>query len=349
MSIASRLQAEQRLRLRLPSEAPGRELLLRQGLFSASRGFGPHPASVAVIVNPHSANGSTGRSWPALGRLFAEAGLDFRWEYTPGPLAATDLTRQALRAGYGTILSVGGDGTLNEVVNGFFGEDGTPLNPEACLGVIPRGTGCDFARTAGIPRNELAALRRVMAAPPHRVDVGRVRFRGLDGHLAQRFFLNVADAGLGGETVRRVNGGSKALGGPVSFLAGALASLVLYRNKDVAVCVDGRELPRSRVSIVAVANGQYFGGGMRIAPGARLDSGVFEVIVVGDVSRPDLVWNLPRVYRGSHLTHPKVARLVGRQIVLKSAETVCLDVDGEQPGFLDAEFSILPGALRLRM
>lgn len=330
-------------RARLPLETPGSECLRRQGLV-------PRPAAspaAAVIVNPHSANRTTGKVWPALCRLLAEAGFDFRWDYTTGPLAAISMTRQALRAGYQTIVSVGGDGTLNEVVNGFFGENGSPINPDASLGVISRGTGCDFIRAAGIPKNELAAAARLFAVPARLVDVGRVRFRGHDGQENERFFLNIADVGLGGETVDRVNHTTKAFGGFVSFLVGTVASLALYSNKDVEIAIDGGEPLRARVCIVAVANGRYFGGGMQIAPRAVLDSGHFDVVIVGDLGKLELLWNLPRVYKGAHLTHPKVTCLTGRHVIIRSREKVFLDTDGEHPGFLDAEFSILPRVLKL--
>ncbi len=331
-------------RARLPLEQPGEECLSRQGLFSRP----PHGPGAAVIVNPHSANQTTRKVWPALCRRLAEAGFDFRWEYTAGPMAAVSLTRQALREGYETIVSVGGDGTLNEVVNGFFDENGRPMNPNASLGVISRGTGCDFVRAAGIPKNELAAIEKLLASEPRPIDAGLVRFRGHDGRETRRFFANIADVGLGGETVNRVNHTTKAFGGFASFLIGTIVSLALYVNKDVEIVTDGGEPLKARVNTVVVANGQFFGGGMHIAPRARLDSGHFDVAILGNLGRLELLANLPRVYKGTHLTHPKVSYFTGRHVVLRSPDKVFLDTDGEHPGFLDAEFSILPQALKLR-
>ncbi len=294
------------------------------------------------VVNPASANRTTGRAWPGLAARLREAGLEHEARLTAAPGDASAITRQALREGFRTIVSVGGDGTVNEVVNGFF--DGEKfLGQGARLGVISRGTGRDLIRTLGLPKDEGEAIARLKAGKTRRVDVGRARFLGHDGKAAMRHFINIGEVGLGGDTVARVNRTSKALGGKVSFLWGTVATLAGYRNKNLEVVIDGGQPITGRMCLVAVANGQYFGGGMRIAPDAAMDDGIFDVVIIADITKPDLLVNIPKVYKGTHTTHPKISFYHGREIAIRSSEGATVDLDGEQPGRADATFSILPG------
>jgi len=299
---------------------------------------------VLAVVNPASANGTTGRAWPSISRRLEEAGIAHQAELTGAPGEATAITRQALAGGFETILSVGGDGTVNEVVNGFF--DGERrLGEGVRLGLICRGTGCDFIRTLGIPKDEDKAVQRLTAGRTRRVDVGRVRFTAHDGGEVSRHFINIGDLGLGGETVARVNRTTKVFGGFVSFLWGTLATMATYHNKDVELVVDGGEPLRGRVNSVVVANGRFFGGGMEIAPEAAMDDGLFDVVVLGDIGRLELVRNIGKVYRGAHLDHPKISLTRGREVVVRSTDVLLLDLDGEQPGRGDAVFTVLPACL----
>ena len=321
---------------------------------------------ILCVVNPHSANGATGKKWPAMAKQLKEAALEFDSIFTTRPQEAIDITRQALSKGYNQIVAVGGDGTVHEVVNGFFSE-GRPVNSQAFLGVIPCGTGSDLARTLKLDCN----LRQVAAAfngASYRIiDLGKVCYLDHAGQAGERYFVNLADVGLGGETCRRVNSGSKAGGGFLSCLRGALGALFSYRNQNLAVLVDGREVYRGRAVSVAVANGRYFGGGMHMAPWAKINDGQFEVVIAGDLSKPDLLLNLYRLYRGTHLTHPKISCCRGREIRItvlpeKTGEQLpnfpenpavdgcrpLIEVDGEQLGYAPAGFVILPGALKVK-
>jgi len=302
------------------------------------------PPSAMAIVNPASANRTTGKVWPSISDRLGRAGLEHDYAVTSGPGEATLLTRRALQDGYKTIIAVGGDGTTNEVVNGFFDGDRF-LGEGVRLGLISRGTGRDLVRTLGIPRDEDQAVERLRTGRTRRVDLGRVEFVGHDGTRQVRYFINVGDLGLGGDTVARVNRTTKAFGGFVSFLWGTLATVASYRNKDLVVTVDDREVARGRMCIVVVANGQYFGGGMRIAPLAVMDDGLFDVVVVGDLGRLELVLNIAKVYRGAHLDHPKVRMWRGCTVGIRGAQPALLDLDGEQPGRTDAIFTLLPGLL----
>ena len=299
-----------------------------------------------VIVNPASANGATRRVWPEVERLLREAGFTFDWQFTSGPGDATTLAARALREGARVVVSVGGDGTANEVVNGFY-SDGAPLNPAAEFGLISCGTGGDLVRTLGVPKRIVGAIERLRAAAARVIDLGRMSVNGEDGRRRSRLFINIGDVGLGGDTVHRVNHTSKALGGFVSFLWGCLAAVAAYHNKHAVLRVDGAEVAAGKALAVVVANGQYFGGGMHIAPRAAMDDGLFDVVWVGDLSKADLIANLPRLYAGTHLTHPKVSLFRGRNVAIHCPDAL-VDCDGEVPGTADAEFELLPAALRIR-
>lgn len=299
-----------------------------------------------AVVNPHSANGRTRKRWPEyLARLKAE-GYSIHFAYTSGPCDATRLTQEALREGYTHIISVGGDGTINEVVNGFF-SDGQLICPEAELAVLSHGTGSDFLRTLQISKGLEGFLEILRRGRKRLVDIGEVQFQDVHGYPMQRYFLNVADVGLGGETVARVNSQSKWLGGKLSFMLGSIVSILRYRNKVMRCEIDGELHTEGRMNSIMVANGRYIGGGMMIAPNAELDDGLFDIVFLGDFSTLTLLRHLPKIYRGAHLRIPGVSVQRGQTVVISTQEKALLDIDGEQPGQAPLTFQIHPKAIRL--
>lgn len=304
----------------------------------------------AFVVNPNSANRTTGRDWPAIEsearRYFP--GMDVR--FTSGPMQAAELARAALRDGADLIVSVGGDGTHNEVINGFF-EAGTLVRPGSAFAVLSRGTGGDFRKTLGLGRcfgkaiaAAVAELARCRLAP---CDVGKLTFIDHTGRQAVRMFINITSFGIGGEVDAEVNRATKALGGKASFFIGSFRATLRYRNRHVRVAVDGCSVWDDKIYNVAVANGRYFGGGMMIAPNAEIDDGLFEVVFCGDFSFGDALRLGTKIYKGAHLGLPKVRCVRGRCIEAYSDECVLLDVDGEQPGRLPAKFEIMPAAIQV--
>jgi YegS/Rv2252/BmrU family lipid kinase len=238
-------------------------------------------------------------------------------------------------------VAVGGDGTVNEIVNGIAGVD-------VELAVIPRGTGWDFVRTYGIPRNLEAAVEVALRGRARAIDLGRAHYRAWDGSEAESLFANIASAGMSGAIAKRANETSKALGGKASYLWATFAVFSRWGNDDVLVRVDGEER-RGRMHDVVVANGRYFGGGMKITPEAEPDDGVFDVLLIGDLTKRDLMLTLPKTYRGSHLPHPKATSLRGAVVEVETPEPLPVQLDGEQPGTTPARFEIVPRALRLRV
>jgi YegS/Rv2252/BmrU family lipid kinase len=300
-----------------------------------------------IIVNPNSGAGRTGRRWPAIARELEEAGLDFDTAFTKGPLEAIDLAREAVRQKRPLVVAAGGDGTVNEVANGFF-EGGERIAGPTRLGVLPVGTGGDFRRSFGIPLEPGAAARVLIEGRPLRIDAGRATVTGLQGSPLVRHFVNIASAGIGGEVVELVDRSPKHLGGSVFMLA-SLVTLLRWRNLPMTAIVDGEifELPAAQQ--VVVANCQYFGGGMRMAPQADCADGLFDVITVGDVSALENLRGLSKIRAGTHLEagNPKWASVRGRRVQVDSPRRVRVEADGEQPGFLPAVFEIQPGALEL--
>jgi diacylglycerol kinase (ATP) len=301
------------------------------------------------LVNPASANGTTGKRWPETARRAAAAGLqgDTLFSERPGHLA--ELAREAALAGASLLVVVGGDGSLNEVANGLAELSRAPeLAEPPELAIIPRGTGWDFVRTFGIPRDVEAAVGVALRGDVRTIDLGRVTYRAWDGREADAAFANVASAGMSGAVAQRANGTSKAFGGKASYLWATFAVFAGWSAVEAHVVVDG-EVRQGRMFDVIVANGRYFGGGMKMCPVAEPDDGLFDVVTIGDVTKRDLVATLPKIYRGTHLPHPKAELLRGRSVSIKTAEPVPVQLDGEQPGTTPARFEALPGALRLRV
>jgi len=295
-------------------------------------------------MNPRAGTGAAGRRRPRIEDL-AKARLgSFQIHLTNGPGDGTRLARLALLEGAEVIVCIGGDGTLNEVINGLMDEHG-PVEPGVKVGFIPQGTGCDLIKTVPIPTEMKQAFEVILEGHPFPMDLGKLTCHDLRGRTICRYFHNVASFGLGGEVAERVNRTGKTFGGFLSFIRATLVSLLLYGKREIRLKVDEGSEQRIRSWNVAVANGQYHGGGMWIAPGARISDGLFHVTVVGDLSLPKVFLNLPRLYNGRILDIEKVLYLQGRRIEARSAERVPLEADGERLGQLPATIEVVPAAL----
>lgn len=214
--------------------------------------------------------------------------------------------------------------------------------------MIARGTGWDFVRTYGIPRRIEHAVRVALGGRTRTIDLGRVVFRSWEGPDAESHFANIASAGMSGAIAQRANDTTKALGGKISYLWATFAVFARWRNDEVQVSVDGAART-GRMHDVVVANGRYFGGGMMICPEARPDDGLFDVLLIGDLTKRDLLLTLPKTYRGTHLPHPKAEVLRGSVVTVDAASPLPIELDGEQPGTTPARFEVVPSALRVRV
>lgn len=302
-----------------------------------------------VIVNPNSQGGKLGKKWVEISETIGRA-FPFDEAITTGPGDATKLAAKALREGAERIVAIGGDGTVNEVVNGFFDpETGTAIAPDATFALIPFGTGGDFRRTFGLPTEVGAAVEVIKANQRKQIDVGRLRFRATGGGTAHRMFANIASFGVSGVVDRMVNQSGKKLG-KLGFMLSTARAAWGYKNQRVQLTFDDdpKDRVEATINTVAVANGKFFGGAMKIAPDAEPDDGAFDVVVMGDLSFFDVVTKGRRVFKGAHIGMPEVshrrAKIVDAEAIDPSA-IVELDVDGEAPGTLPARFEILPSAL----
>ncbi len=231
---------------------------------------------------------------------------------------------------------------MNEAVNGIAGRE------DVEIAVIARGTGWDFARSLGLPRNVDRAVDVAVSGRTRTIDLGRATYRLWAGGEAQSWFANVASAGMSGAIAQRANDTTKALGGKVSYVWATFAVFARWSNTEVEVTVDG-EARRARMHDVIVANGPYFGGGMKICPEAEPDDGALDVLLIGDVTKRDLLLTMPKIFRGTHLPHPKAELLRGARVSVEAPEPLPIELDGEQPGTTPVRFELVPQALRVRV
>ena len=292
-------------------------------------------SATLVLVNPAAAGGRAGRFWERL-QHEAEALAPVRVVTPDGAEASRRAVVAALEAGCERVVAVGGDGTAHLAAGVLLG-----ARSAATLGIVPAGTGSDLARPLGIPRDPGRALRRALLGPPLAIDAGRC-----DGERGGFFFVNIASAGVSGMVDETVN--AVATRGRATFLRCTLTALARYRCVPVRVWADGEEWYAGPILLLAVANGTTFGKGMRVAPGAALDDGLFDVIAVGEVSGLQLARRLPQLYFGKHLGAKPVRFRRAREVRLEPAAPLPpFDVDGETYPSGAVTFRVLPRALRV--
>jgi YegS/Rv2252/BmrU family lipid kinase len=305
-----------------------------------------------VIINPASADGATGEAWPGIAVDLSRHFGPYNCEFTEGAGDATIIAKREAASGRRFIIACGGDGTVNEVANGILESDA-----DCEFGLIPSGTGGDFRRTLEISLRTSDAALALREGVTKRMDVGRVTYSVADGELLTTHFLNVASFGIGGEVIKRVKQdswlpkrGSAILGGRLRFAAATLRTTVEFRSPDVAISLDDKPEFRLRLRNLCVANARYFGGGMKIAPEAKVDDGLLDVVAIGDLGALTILTNSYRVYLGTHLGLRNVHHTQARRVSAHSAsgDEVDLEIDGELVGHLPASFEILPRALKIR-
>jgi len=301
---------------------------------------------VMFVVNPVSGNGRTYKKWLAVERELRLKGYAFSVRFTEAPLHASRITAEALQSTYTHIIAVGGDGTINEVLNGFYYEPNL-LNKEAALSVIPMGTGSDFSRILPIS-SQLGYIEKLLnEGEEQRCDVVQATYKDWDGMEASRYYINIADIGIGSETVYRVNQRSKAWGGFLSFFSAALISVFKFENPILSVEVDGQEFYSGASSLVAISNGKYFGGGFMIAPQAQINDGKMDIMVFEGLTKTECLALIPSLYKGTHVDYPRLRIASGQEVRVRSVQKIYLELDGESPGTGDVVFKILPSDLKL--
>jgi YegS/Rv2252/BmrU family lipid kinase len=302
-------------------------------------------APVLFVVNPASAAGKAGRQWAQIESWLPSAGIPYETALTTRPHEATEIAETAVRQSRPVVVAVGGDGTLNEVVNGFF-HNGAPIPTTSRLAMVPLGTGGDFRRTLHIPVDPKEAIGVLKNGVVRKLDIGCVTYQTSDGATAIRHFINIADAGLGGEVVQMVGNGTKRFGS-LAYKIGGFRALIGFKNKPMTVDIDGVTHELKKAQQVVVANCQFFGGGMQMAPTASPTDGVFDVILIKNAGKVETIRGMNDFLAGKHLdqTNPKIELLYGKSVSVTSPKPVRIDVDGEAVGFLPALFEIQPGSI----
>jgi diacylglycerol kinase (ATP) len=302
--------------------------------------------NTAYIVNSVAVDRSNGR-WYRLQNHIKNNGhppADVRMTKAFGE--ATRLAREAAQSGYQMVVAVGGDGTVNEVVNGLF-ENGVPLDGRTVLGIVPLGSGCDLARTLGITAETSPVLRPPGSHRTRKIDIGKVEFTNLQGRRQTRLFINIADLGAGGLVVEKANQAPKILGRRPNYVWGILTAALVYRARRIKLSIDGNPPVELATRNAIVANGRYFGRGFMAAPDAKMDDGLFDIVNIGDFGTLEALWNVPKLRNGTHLCLPKVSHYRGRRVEVTSDENVLLEMDGDLVGTLPVTCEVIPAAINV--
>jgi len=304
---------------------------------------GSNRPAITAIINP-----AAGRRGAALAWRYIQAHLTHPVEIlqTEGPAHASRLTSQAIKQGADRIVAVGGDGTINEVVNGFF-EHNKLISDRAMLGIVPHGTGSDFIKMLGLPQDHQKAAMLIEGGAPRRIDLLNVRYTQMDGTAVSRYSVNIASFGMGAMVASRVSRSLKIFGRKFSYVVALLRTAMAFSGNKVTISGDSATAIDTKVTSVAMGNGKYQGGGMVMCPRAVIDDGLLDVTLIHFLRVPELIRNLPLLYNGKIYTHPKVQYLRVTSLRADSKEPVLIEIDGEPLGRLPVEISVLPRAMQI--
>ena len=275
---------------------------------------------------------------------------EFRAVFTTRRGEATDIARDAARGGERMVVAVGGDGTASEVVDGLAGA-GRVVEPELLFGCIPHGTGGDLRRSLGWPGLPEEAARALAVGITVTCDLGFVTYTAHDGSTQARHFVNVSSFGVSGCVVRELQRSGRLLGGKLTYTLASAKALLRYRDQPVRWRADGGDWVEEPITAMAICNGRFFGAGMMVAPAARMDDGLLDLTVWKGLGFADFLTKRRMLYDGSHVKLPNTRCHQLRTMEAEPLEgvEVLLDVDGEQPGRLPARWTVVPGALRVRV
>ena len=299
-----------------------------------------------AIVNPAAGGHSTYRKWPLMSKYLSDKGLLFDYVYTEGVGHAIELAEAAVNADYRYIIAVGGDGTVNEVVNGILNSTDSH---NTILGIVSAGTTCSFARSIGIPLDLINSCNLLTSQNRLLIDVGIVEYQSR-GKQLHRFFLNEVDVGFGATAVAASKRIPNYFGRRINYLPcilGAVGSLFSYKNKRIALCVEDEAEDTCVCAMLVIANGAYFGGGMCIAPDAKLNDGLLDMVIFGNMGKSELIKVWLMTYKGRHVSHDKVRLRKIRNAVIQYTEKILVEADGELLGEGPLSISVLPSALNI--
>ena len=298
-----------------------------------------------VLINPNAGNGKGKKDWKRISSLMIEEGLSFTEKFTEKKGHAITLTLEGIETGFRKIITVGGDGTLNEVVNGVLLNRFCPTQ-DITLALIPVGTGNDWGRMIGIPLDYKKAIKIISDEKMMLHDIGNVSF--YDGtEKKSRYFINIAGLGFESVVVRRSNNQKeRGRSGKAIYFSNLLMSLLSYKNTKAEIVIDGVKTSADVFSI-NVGNGKYCGGGMRQTPDALPDDGVLDVTIINGMGKIEIIRNLKMLYDGTILNHPKIDGYRCKNIKVSSESIIYAEADGESLGHTPVEFSIIPRGINV--
>jgi YegS/Rv2252/BmrU family lipid kinase len=301
---------------------------------------------VAVIVNPAARKGRALARWPAIQSELARRLGPFEPVFTQAPGHATELARRALAQGVRRFVAVGGDGTINETLNGLLDPSGRLIEPDTVLCPVPAGTANELCRALGQLADPVRAFDAAAGHKTRAIDLLRVRCAGLDGQPVDRFGYLIVALGAAATISHRTSQSPwlKKLG-EIAYLLMTPVVTLGYRPRDVSIEVDGVARDARRLFTALIGNTENGGGGMKLMPGAKFDDGVLDMVEMGDTSRLSVLLGvMPKLYSGAHIRHPKVRTSRGTRFRFDSAVETLVDLDGETVGRLPLEVTVLPQA-----
>jgi YegS/Rv2252/BmrU family lipid kinase len=298
-----------------------------------------------IIVNPNAGNGKGKKDWNRISGLLERNSIVFEAKFTERKGQAIEFAREATANGFRKLVSVGGDGTLNEVVNGIFTQDNCSPQ-EVSVGMIPVGTGNDWGRMFGIPTMYEGAVKvlKENKTMPH--DIGLISF--YNGNIQdKRYFINIAGLGFEALVVRKTNiKKDKGRSSRAIYFYNLLSSLLSYKKIISELTIDGKT-SSCKVFSINVGNGRYCGGGMRQTPDALPDDGLLDITVIRDMSRIEVIKSLKLLYDGTILSHQLVDGYRSNNLKVTSNQVMFAEADGETLGHTPVEFSIIPAGINV--
>jgi YegS/Rv2252/BmrU family lipid kinase len=300
-----------------------------------------------VIVNPASAGGGTRRRWNQIARAIQTAIGPFEHAFTKAPLHAVNLAGQAINEGYEMVVAVGGDGTFNEVASGFFNENQI-ASENKVFGIVPHGTGSDFARSLGLSNIEQACARLQNRAF-RLIDVGHAKFIKHNDQPFERIFLNVASFGCSGHVTKILSQKLKKVSGSLAYTLASFQALLGHQDMNVTITSDKESARDLLITNCSIANGRYFGGGIKVAPYAEVDDGVFDITIWSGFGLADFIVKRKALWSGAHISESGTLVFRASEVIASSATCVPFELDGESVGFLPVSIKILPASLRLKI
>jgi len=298
-----------------------------------------------AIVNPNAGNGKGGKDRERISEILNRNNIRFEMRSTGRKGQATEFTRDLIAGGYRKIISIGGDGTLHEVINGIFLQDHCAPS-DITVGIIPVGTGNDWGRMFGIPLVYEGAVQVIREGKQMLHDIGVIDyFNGEE--KTKTYFINIAGLGFEAVVVKKTNRQKdKGMSNKAIYFYNLLSSLISYRNTPVEITIDGRT-STAKVFSINVGNGRYCGGGMRQTPDAIPDDGLFDITVIKEMGRIEIIKSLQLLYDGTIMSHPKVDGYRSTNLKVTSELPLYIEADGESLGHTPVEFSIIPAAVNI--